>query len=273
MVELVDTHCHIQEAHGDFVLNSLTQEKYAKAGSPTASQMVDNAVADGVTQIICVGTTLLDSQLAVEFAQSRQGVWAGVGLHPHEAKDYARSPKLLEQFARLALDNKVCVIGECGLDFYYNHSLLEDQEAILRFQIDLALKHNLPMSFHVRDAFDDFWRIFDGYKGIKGAIHSFSSTQLDLQQALRRGLYIGLNGITTFMKDAQQLEVIKAIPLDRILMETDAPYLTPTPYRGKLCEPKHVRVTAEFLASLRGESLELFAAQTTLNAKQLFNLK
>ena len=253
------------------VLGSLTQEKYKKAGSPTATEMAERAAADGVDRLICVGTTLKDSRLAVEFADSLPRVWAGVGIHPHEAKDYAGNKRLLGEFSKLARSSKVRVIGECGLDYYYNHSLPEAQEAVLRFQIELALELGLPLSFHVRDAFDDFWPIFDSYTGVRGVIHSFSSTQEDLEQILKRGLLVGLNGIATFMK-AEQKELLKAIPLDKIVLETDAPFLTPTPYRGKLCEPKHVRVTAEYLAGLRGESLEHFAEQTTTNALAIFNL-
>jgi TatD DNase family protein len=235
--------------------------------------MIVAAKAQGVTRLICVGTTLEDSEIAVNFADGRQNIWASIGLHPHEAKSYTGNEKALKQFGALARKGKVVAVGECGLDYYYNHSLQADQEAILRFQMELALEHDLPMIFHVRDAFADFWPIFDGYKGLRGVMHSFSSTRKDLDDVLDRGLYVGLNGIMTFTKVNAQLEAAKAVPLAKLLLETDAPFLTPTPYRGKMCEPKHVRVTAEFLAALRGESLEEIAQHTTENAKSLFGLK
>jgi TatD DNase family protein len=220
-----------------------------------------------------VGTTLEDSELAVAFAKERDGIWASIGLHPHEAKSYAGNEQALKRFAALADKPKVVAVGECGLDYYYNHSLPAEQEAILRFQIELALEHDLAMIFHVRDAFDAFWPVFDEYKGVRGVVHSFSATEKELAPILDRGLYVGLNGIATFMKDHNQINAVKAIPIAKLLLETDAPFLTPVPHRGTICEPKHVRVTAEFLASLRGESIEEIAARTTENAQALFGLR
>lgn len=272
-MDLTDTHCHIHEAHEVMQLNTETRKRYEKAGSPSADEMVLRAKTDGVTTMVCVGTTLEDSELAVAFAKERDGVWASIGLHPHEAKSYMGNEKALKRFAALADKPKVVAVGEFGLDYCYNHSLPAEQEAILRFQIELALEHDLAMIFHVRDAFDDFWPIFDEYRGIRGVIHSFSATEKELAPILDRGLYVGLNGIATFMKDADQINAIKAVPLAKLLLETDAPFLTPVPHRGTICEPKHVRVTAKFLASLRGESIEEIAASTTENAQALFGLR
>jgi len=143
---------------------------------------------------------------------------------------------------------------------------------VLKFQLDLAQEFNLPLIFHIRDAFEDFWPIFDQYKGLKGVVHSFTANTKELEEVLARGLCVGLNGIMTFTKQANQLAAAKAVPLDKLLLETDAPFLTPAPFRGTICEPKHVRVTAEFLSHLRNESLEDIAAATTQNAAQLFKL-
>jgi TatD DNase family protein len=272
-MDLTDTHCHIHEAHDAVELTTETQTRYKKAGSPRPDEMIMRARADGVSRMICVGTTLEDSELAVSFAADRDGVWASIGLHPHEAKVYAGNEKALKRFAALAAKRKVVAVGECGLDFYYNHSLPAEQEAVLRFQIELALEHKLPMVFHVRDAFEQFWPIFETYTGIQGVIHSFSATQKELDEVLDHGLYVGLNGIATFMKDGDQLNAVKSVPLEKLLLETDAPFLTPTPYRGTICEPKHVRVTAEFLADLRDESLEEISLKTTENAQALFGLR
>jgi TatD DNase family protein len=129
------------------------------------------------------------------------------------------------------------------------------------------------MIFHVREAFDDFWPIFDDYKGIRGVLHSFTDSRLNLDKALERGLYIGVNGIMTFTKDANQLDVAKAIPLQKLLLETDAPFLTPVPFRGRVNEPAHVRLVADFMAHLRDEPLAELANQTSANAQTLFNLK
>jgi TatD DNase family protein len=272
-MEFTDTHCHIHEALETASLSTETKIKYNKAGSPTSDDMVTAAIASDVTRLLCVGTTVEDSAVAVAFAKDRSAVWASIGIHPHEAKTYVNNPKALERFAALATKPKVVAVGECGLDYFHNHSLPADQETILRFQIELALEHDLAMVFHVREAFDEFWQIFDNYAGIRGVIHSFSATRKELDQVLERGLYVGLNGIMTFTKVDEQLQAAKAVPLAKMLLETDAPFLTPTPYRGSICEPKHVRVTAEFLAELRGEPIEEIASRTTENAQSVFGLK
>lgn len=271
-MQLVDTHCHIHEILGtDIGAGDLVPEKWHKAGAHDPDAVIADANSTGVTRLICVGTTLVDSELACDFVQSRPNTWASIGIHPHEAKDHM-SPSDQRAFTALATRPKVIAVGECGLDYYYEHSPKREQAALLRFQIELAIKHDLPMIFHIRDAFADFWQIFDNYKGIRGVVHSFSATQADLDQVLQRGLYVGLNGIMTFAKSDEQLTAARAVPLDRLLLETDAPFLTPTPYRGTICEPKHVRVTADFLAKLRGESLEDLAHATTANAQKLFKI-
>lgn len=167
---------------------------------------------------------------------------------------------------------KIVAIGECGLDYYYSHSPKVDQIKALRFQIELALQHDLPLIFHVRDAFDDFWQIFDSYQGLRGVVHSFTDTQKNLEKLLNRGLFVGINGIMSFTKHEWQLEVAKAIPLERLVLETDAPFLTPAPLRGKVNTPANICLVAEFLANLRGESPEALAKATTHNAFALFKL-
>ena len=256
MIEFVDTHCHIQFV--DFPLDP--------------EQVIKDAGKDGVTRLIVVGCTLEDSRMAVEFAAKHDNVWAAIGLHPHEGAVYVRDDHALQEFRELASRPKVVAIGETGLDYYYEHSPREDQIKLLRFQLDLAAEHNLPLIFHVRDAFEDFWPVFDAYKGLRGVVHSFSSGVDDVEQILKRGLFVGLNGIMTFTKKAEQLDAARAIPLEKLVLETDAPFLTPAPFRGKIGESKYVRVTGEFLSQLRGESLETLAAATTSNAKELFKL-
>ncbi|HET9850015.1 MAG TPA: TatD family hydrolase [Candidatus Saccharimonadales bacterium] len=232
----------------------------------------------GVKRMIAVGTTLEDSQRAINFAKAKNGVWAAAGVHPHEAKKTLASKDFEANFKKLLdlssnTENKLMAIGEIGLDYYKNHSPKEDQLKLLRRQIEIGLSYRLPFIFHVRDAFSDFWQVFDDYGGIKGVIHSFSSGRKQLDVALSRGLFVGLNGIMTFTRDQAQLEAAGRVPLDRLLLETDAPFLIPAPERGEVCEPRHVRIVAEFLASLRGEALADLAAQTTANAVSLFDLK
>ena len=259
-MELFDTHCHIH--FPDY------------GADPEVA--VQSAVEAGVSRLLCVGCSLYDSQLAIDFARDHEGVWASVGLHPHEADKYVGNTKALAAFGDLAGRPKVVAVGETGLDYYYGHSTKANQIALLRFQLELATLHNLPLIFHVRDAFADFWKIFDEFclAGARphGVVHSFSSGLDDLEQVLSRGLYVGLNGIMTFTKSEDQLAAARAIPLEKLVLETDAPFLTPTPYRGTICMPKHVRVTGEFLCHLRSESFEQLAEATTTNARQLFGL-
>lgn len=262
-MELVDTHCHIH--FPDYELDP--------------EEVIGAARDAGVTRLLCIGCTLPDSKLAVKMAQSHENIWAAIGLHPHEGSEYVHDDVALQQFHELASKPKVVAIGETGLDYYYNHSTKEDQAKLLSFQLDIAQEHDLPLIFHLRGAkddenrvYDDFFALYGQYKGLRGVVHSFSTNRRILDKILERGLYVGLNGIMTFSKNADQLAAAKAVPLDRLLIETDAPFLTPAPFRGRICEPKYARVTAEFLADLRGESLENLAAATTANARRLFNL-
>ena len=273
-IVLVDTYCHIHEALQDVAHTEDSVHKvWQKDGGHNPDVMLAEARKAGVQKCICVGCTLEDSELAIEFAGARSGVWASIGIHPHESARYVRDLAAQKAFAALATQPKVVAVGECGLDYFYTHSPKIDQEKMLRFQIELALAHDLPMIFHVREAFADFWPIFDSYQGIRGVIHSFTATQKELDQILSRGLFVGLNGIMTFTKNPAQLAAAKAVPLERLLLETDAPFLTPVPHRGKVCESKHVRLTAEFLADLRGETLARIAHSSSQNATALFSLE
>ncbi|HUD05892.1 MAG TPA: TatD family hydrolase [Candidatus Saccharimonadales bacterium] len=258
-MELIDTHCHIQFDDND---------------GTSVSEILSSAKEAGVTRLICIGCTLQDSIAAIDMAENNSGVFATVGLHPHEASKYINDKPSLEKVAKIVTEPGVVAIGECGLDYFYNNSPAEDQKKLLRYQLDLAAKSNLPVVFHVRSAFDDFWTIYDEYvPKIKGVIHSFSSTKADLHAILDRELLVGLNGIVTFTKKNEQLDAVKSIPLNSLVLETDAPYLTPVPFRGTINQPKHVRRVAEFLSGLRGESLEELALATTKNALKLFGIE
>lgn len=256
-MEFVDSHAHL---HFDKLL-------------PEAGRILSEASDDGVTKIITVGCSLADSRQAVGFAAQHENVWAAVGAHPHDGADFIKDlAGSIKELRRLATQPKVMAVGEIGLDYYHTHSSKTDQQKALRPQIELALELKLPIAFHVRDAWDDFWPVFDSYSSIHGVVHSFSAHQPQLDQILERGLYVGLNGIMTFTKDRLQLQAAKALPLEKMLLETDAPFLTPAPYRGKVCESRHTAVTAKFLAHLRGEDLEHLAEVTTRNATDLFSL-
>ncbi len=270
-MNFVDTHCHIHEAGKGESGDAFMREKWTKAGITNPDILIKEAKEAGVTKLICVGCTFKDSKMAVGLAQKYENCWVSVGIHPHEAKDHLHK-STQEDFSELVKQEKVVAIGECGLDYYYNHSKKPDQVKILEFQLELARKHDLPLIFHIRGAFEDFWHVYDQFKGLRGVVHSFSSDMRDLEQILSRGLYVGLNGIMTFTKNADQLKAAKAVPLDKLLLETDSPFLTPSPERGTICMPRHIVRTAEFLAGLRDEELAEIAKATTQNACNLFSI-
>jgi len=256
-MQFVDTHCH---PHFDVFLSS-------------PERVIDDANEAGVTRLVAVGTTLDDSTRAIEFAAAHEHVWASAGVHPHDAADFLAGASSKDELKELLNESSIIAVGEIGLDYYKLHSPSEQQLSLLRLQLEIGKSLDLPFIFHVRDAWEDFWPVIDEYAGIRGVIHSFSSDEEQLDNALSRGLFIGLNGIMTFTKDETQLSAAKKVPLEKLLLETDAPFLAPKPYRGTTCEPKHIRTIAEFLAQLRGESLEDLASSTTANAMNLFKLE
>ena len=277
-MELFDTHCHLHE-----LVQKLTPvyDKWREDGVERTPEGVIAAANEvGVNRLLCIGTSLADSELAVQFVQQRTDVWASIGIHPHEASSHL-STEVKQQFTNLLEDSpsktKIVAIGECGLDYFYSHSPRDAQLEVLRFQIELALEHDLPLSFHVREAFDDFWPVFEEYQQtsggkIRGVLHSFTDNRANMERAISHGLYFGVNGIATFARNEQKSVIYRTIPQHLLLLETDAPFLTPVPFRGKVCESKHVRVTAEYLAELRGENLDRLAADTTANARALFKV-
>lgn len=244
-----DTHCHIHEANYADPMGALSR-----------------AQESGVNRLICVGTDAKTSREAVDFVKNRENCWASLGIHPHEA--------VHDGVAKLEslMNDKVVAIGECGLDYFYDHSPREKQIEILHQQIELAQKYNLPLIFHVREAFDDFWPIFDQHQGLRGVLHSFTDSKQNLQKALDRGLFIGVNGISTFTKADAQREMFASIPLENLLLETDAPFLTPVPKRGTVNEPAFITHIAHHIVNLQSITLEELSRATERNATTLFSL-
>lgn len=252
-MEFVDSHCHIHDSK--FYTSEQQGEAYSSARH--------NGVA-----MLCIGTDQGDSRAAVQFVAGRDGAWAVVGVHPHDSKDGIDDVGVLLGEKPL----KVVGIGEIGLDYFYNHSPRSVQIAALEQQLQWSIDYDLPVSFHVREAFDDFWPIFDNFKGVRGVLHSFTDTQTNVDKAFERGLYIGVNGISTFTKDSQQRQMYANLPLGRTLLETDAPFLTPAPFRGKMNTPSYVREVAKHLAALYNVPYLEVATTTTANAKRLFDI-
>jgi len=250
---LIDTHCHIHDVEYPLDID----------------QTIKRAHENGVEKMICIGTSQDDSRRAISFAASHDDIFCAVGVHPHESKNgYNEIDDLID------LNNSSLVaVGEIGLDYHYDFSPRNVQIEALQAQIELALRYDLPIIFHVREAFDDFWPIFDNFHGIRGVVHSFTDTPYNACQALNRELYVGISGFSTFTKDKLQQTMFSSIPMNKTLLETDAPYLTPVPLRGKVNEPAYVRSVAEHQSVIRNISLNEITDATTKNAFVLFNLK
>ena len=252
---LVDSHCHL-----DF-------PDYAG----TVADVVERARAAGVTVCVSIGTELKRFPGVRAVAEAFPDVWCSVGVHPHEAeKELLTSPAplLIE-----ATHPKVVAIGETGLDYYYEHSPRAAQAKNFRAHIAAARQAGLPVIVHTRDADEDTIAILQDEMGkgpFTGLIHCFTGTQNLADAALALGLYISVSGIATFKNSGSLRDVIKTVPLDRLLVETDAPFLSPVPLRGKTNEPAFVVHTAKMLAELKGVSEAELAAATTENFFRFF---
>lgn len=249
--QLIDTHCHIHES------------SYPLA----ANEVIARAHEAGVTRLVCVGTNVQSSREAIEFAALHDNTYATIGVHPHDTIGG------VAQIREMAREAQIIAIGEIGLDYFYMHSPREVQMRAFEEQLQVAVDHGLPVVFHVREAFEDFWPIVDNFSQLRGGVmHSFTGEAADLERGLERGLYVGVNGISTFTKDPVQQAMFGAIPIERMLLETDAPFLTPAPFRGKVNEPSMVREIGQFHATRREMPLEELAQRTTMNAVQLFGI-
>lgn len=253
---LVDSHCHLD--FPDFAAE--------------LPDVVARAKAAGVGVCVSIGTKLSRFAEVAAVAERFSDVWCTVGSHPHEAEEepLAGAAPLLD----LAKRNKVVGIGETGLDYYYEHSPRAQQATNFRAHIAAARELELPLVVHTRDAEDDTITILReemGKGAFTGLIHCFTGTQRLADAALELGLYISASGIATFRKSDALRDVLKTVPLERLLVETDAPYLAPTPFRGKRNEPAFVVHTAAMLAELKGVSSDAIAGATTDNFFRLFS--
>lgn len=252
---LIDSHCHLNYA-------GLAERQ---------GEVLAAARASGVQGFLNISTRESEWQAVVAMAEREADVWATVGIHPHEADGHAD----LGQAALLtaAAHSRVIGIGETGLDYYYDKSDRAVQQALFRTHIAVARETGLPLVIHTRDADEDTAAIIAeemGQGAFPALIHCFTASPEFGRRMLELGLTISISGIVTF-KNARDLQAFVAeIPAERLLVETDSPFLAPVPHRGKPCEPAYVRDTAAFVADLRGETLEALAAQTTANFFSLF---
>jgi TatD DNase family protein len=234
-------------------------------------QLVPRARAAGVTRIVTVGTDVEGSKRACELAAANDGVWAAIGCHPHEADKYADD---LSGLRDLVKRPKVVAIGETGLDYAKKFSSIENQKKLFRAHLRLAAETGLAIVIHCRDAHDDVRAILreEVKAPVRGVIHCFSGNAADAAAYLEMGFVLSIAGPVTFSNAIGLRASIRQVPIDRLLVETDCPYLTPVPHRGKRNEPAYVRHTAEALASHVGVSLEFFAKTSSQTAQEVFRL-
>jgi TatD DNase family protein len=224
---------------------------------------------------VCVGSgaSLTEVRNAVAWAESQPDIWAAVGIHPHDA---ARIPDgAMEEIERLATTHpRVVAVGETGLDYHYNYSPPAEQQETMRRFCGIARRAKKPLSLHVRDAHADVLGILteEHADDVGGVIHCFTGDLRDAQAYVALGFHISLSGVVTFKSASAIREAASWVPLDRLLVETDCPYLAPIPMRGKRNEPAYIAHTAAFVAALRGLDLAEFGAATTRNARTLFGL-
>lgn len=254
----VDSHCHL-----DF--EQFNEERDA---------IVQRATEQGVGRIIVPALDLQNCAGVLKLTEQYCGVFAAVGIHPNSTA--VLPSHWLQTIKQYAQHKKVVAIGEIGLDYYWDDSPKEVQHEALRQQVALAAELDLPVIIHNRDSSEDVIRLLaeSALAGRErpGVLHSFSADWATAQAALEMGFYLGFTGPVTFKKADALREIVAQVPLDRILVETDAPYLTPHPFRGKRNEPSYVRFVAEEIAKIRGMETAVFAAQSTRNAERLFRI-
>ncbi len=253
---LVDSHCH---------LDRIDLTPY----NGDLEQAIMAAKQCGVERLLCIGTDLSNAQQVKEIAETFNNVYASVGVHP---LDVTNNNVSVEQLVELASHSKVVGIGETGLDYYYSPESKDQQRSSFHLHLEAAKLTRKPVIIHTRDAKEDTISIIREHScdSLKGVFHCFTEDLPMAEQALELGFVISFSGIVTFKNADAIRQVAKQIPLDKMLVETDSPYLAPVPFRGKKNEPKYVREVAEYLADLRGVGYEVLAKQTSENFDRLF---
>ena len=249
--ELIDTHAHF---------NNLEQAK----------KQVEEAISNGITNIIAIGSDIKSSHAAIKIAENIENVKATVGIHPHEAEKEFENVKKVKY---LAINPPVVAIGECGLDYHYMNSPKEVQKDVFTTQINIANEINKPLVVHSRKAMSDTFAILKDkkHKETGCVMHCFSGDENDVDKLLDLGCYFAFGGVITF-KNAHAADIASKIPLEKILLETDSPYLAPEPHRGKVNNPSNLLIIAQKLAELKNIDLEEVKKRTNENTRQLFNI-
>lgn len=252
---MIDSHSHIN------MIESLSLD-----------EIIKNAFDNGIDKIIVPSAYPADMENIMDLVNKYDNVYGMLGIHPSEVKSWDDS--FIEKIKNYAKNSKIAAIGEIGLDYYWDKSFNDLQKEVFIKQIKLANELELPIDIHDREAHKDTFDIIQEYnKGSKVIMHCFSGSVEFARECIKAGYYLGIGGVVTFKNAIKMKEVVKTVPLERILLETDAPYLTPVPFRGKENQPAYIKYVAEEIASLREITKEEVALVTTENAKTVFNIK
>ncbi len=255
-MRLFDSHCHLEDP------------RFAEDFGPTLERMA----AQGVDRALLVGSDMATSQRIVELTGESRALYGAVGVHPHEAKDF--TPSDLDQLTSWLQMPRIVAVGEIGLDYYYDHSPQEAQRQVFEAQLHFAYEKGVPAIFHVRDAHGDTLEVFRRHRQAlpSGVLHCYSGSVESAKTYLDMGFYLSFAGPVTFKNAKNLAEVAAYCPLDRLLVETDSPYLAPEPKRGQRNEPAYVYYVAKRVAEVKGLSLEALAQAATENTCRLFGI-
>lgn len=250
-MEFIDTHAHL-----DF--------KYDNS----IETIIEEAKAEKVNNIITISSSVESLENAYKISNGYENIYYSLGIHPHDAKYFTKE---IEEKIKKLKNNKCVAIGEIGLDYFYNHSEKNTQKKVFVKQIEIAKELKLPIILHSRDADTDTYEILKSEE-TSGVLHCYTSTKEILKKYLDLGLYVSFTGVITFKKTEHIKEALKYAPKDRVMIETDSPFLAPNPYRGKTNLPKYIPIIADEFSKIRRETLQEVASYTTRNAKTLFNI-
>ena len=256
MTEWFDSHCHVDE----------------EAFDEDREEVLSRMKANGITRCAVIGSDMETSRRAAAFAAAHSGIVAAGGIHPHEASRFREDD--LDELRDMYQDRRIRAIGEIGLDFYYDHSPRDLQREVCIRQMELAWELKAPVAYHIRDAHQEMLEIMKSMKArlTGGIIHCFSGSAEIAKEYLKLGYFISFAGPLTFKKAPRLQEAVKLIPKDRLLIETDSPYMAPEPMRGRRNEPSNVRYVGLKMAELRGEEPDEVAAFTTENAMRIYGI-
>jgi TatD DNase family protein len=260
MIKLFDTHTHYDD------------EKYVLGGK-SPYDVIENAFSENVSMILGASIDVESAKRQIELANRYDSFYASVGVHPENCPNVSEIPSTMELFSELIQNSKVKAVGEIGLDYYWKENPPKDcQKAWFEAQLELAEKHSLPVIVHDREAHGDCYDIICKYPNVIGVFHCYSGSREMAKELVKKGWYISFTGVVTFPNTQRLAEVVESIPDDRILLETDCPYLAPVPKRGKVNNSTFAYYTAEKLAEIRNTTVDKIIEQTLENGKRLFRI-